>query len=74
MSVVSDMGDCRVTAPQGHPPVWPPRFVVATLNAESKSTVSILFSVNAKPFNDGFDGINIGRKVIVPEDSANAEY
>ena len=47
---------------QGHPPVFPPRPVVASFEGDSAAFVSIVFAGNTKPFASRFDGAGIGRK------------
>ena len=72
--VEKDVAQNEITAVQAYPPVWPPRFVIATISSESESTVSIVFSGNTLPFADGFDAEGIGKKRIKGEDAIHAEW
>ena len=47
---------------QTHPPVWPPRFVCATVSTELADTISIVFSGNTRPFASGFEANTIKLK------------
>jgi hypothetical protein len=51
---------------QGHPPAFPTRPVVASIEAESRTFVSIVFAGNTKPFASLFDLAGIGRKKGTP--------
>jgi hypothetical protein len=47
---------------QGHPPAFPPRPVVASLEGLSTAFISIVFAGNTIPFKSRFDIAGIGRK------------
>lgn len=72
--VQKDMEQTQVTAVQAYPPVWPPRFVIATISSESETTVSIVFSGNTMPFAEAFDIQGIGKKRMKIEDSDYWEW
>ena len=72
--ILKDVEDSGITAVQAYPPVWPPRFVIATINSESNSTVSIVFSGNTLPFSEAFDAESIGKKRMKREDSPFPEW
>ena len=59
--IEKDVKQTSISAVQAYPPVWPPRFVIATISSESESTVSVVFSGNTMPFGDAFDAQSIGK-------------
>ena len=72
--VEKDVAESEITAVQAYPPVWPPRFVIATISSESETTVSIVFSGSMLPFADGFDAAGIGKKKVRGEEANFAEW
>ena len=72
--VIKDMDTTGVTAWQAYPPVWPPRFVLATMIFESANTISLVFKGNTYPFAAGFNALNIGRKANRVEGSTFKEW
>ena len=74
VQIEKDMAEAQVNAVQALPPVWPPRFVIATISSESECTISIVFSGNTLPFAEGFDAQGIGKKKIKLEDARYAEW
>ena len=76
IDVIKDMDATEVTAFQAYPPVFPPRFVIATVRAkpESESVISIVFSGNTFPFAGEFDALHIGRKALPKEESSYVEW
>ena len=59
----SDVFD-HVKVTDAPPPCFPARMLIATIEAPSKNTVSIVWSGNTLPFKDLFVGKNIGGKEI----------
>ena len=78
IDVIKDMDATEVTAFQAYPPVFPPRFVIATVrtpeSAESESMISIVFSGNTLPFAGEFDALHIGRKALPKKESSYVEW
>ena len=50
------------------PPCYPARLVVATIEASSTSTVSIVWSGNTKPYRAQFENLDIGGKSVKKDD------
>ena len=74
IEVLKDMNATGVTAWQAHPPVWPPRFVLATVTFDSENMISLVFSGNTYPFAAGFDALDIGKKARIVEGSIYKEW
>ena len=62
IEVVQDAPSTKLDVFQAYPPTWPPRLVIAHIESESESTVSIVFSGNTLPFATGFDAQEIAKK------------
>ena len=65
-NIVKEDFSSRVHVFQGHPPSFPPRPVIANVEAETRTMLNIVFSGNTKPFADLFDLADIGKKKGAP--------
>ena len=58
--------DDKANVWEGHPPVFPSRPVVASIEGISNNFVAVVFAGNTKPFATNFDAAGIGRKKGTP--------
>ena len=74
VTVVKDIAECGVSVFDAYPPVWPPRYVIASISSESKTTISAIFSGNTYPFATKFDASGIAKKKMAVEKDAEEEW
>ena len=74
IDVVKDVPSDHIDVFQAYPPAWPPRLVLADIESESDSTISIVFSGNTLSFATGFDEQGIGRKMHKAEGDEYGEW
>jgi hypothetical protein len=72
VEIAKDVASQAVSVFDTYPPTFPARAVVLTLEADSQSFVSIVFSGNTQPFRTGFDAEGILRKA-VPQANGHSE-
>jgi hypothetical protein len=74
IEVVKDVPSKDVDVFQAYPPMWPPRVIIATVESETDSTISVVFSGNTRKFATGFDEAEIGKKRVKQDEDEYAEW
>ena len=73
---LTNSDDYQVKPSDAPPPCFPPRMLVAVIEAPSKNTVSIVWQGNTMPFREGFEELQIGgiRKKVKESDKFGEYY
>ena len=72
---VTNSDDYQVKITDAPPPCFPPRMLIAVIEAPSKNTISIVWQGNTMPFRSGFEDLQIGgAKRKIKESDKYSEY